>query len=114
RVRISPCPFSGARSSARRSAEQQNLGRVAEWFKAHAWKACGVERLSRVRISPRPYTTNRRYDSDRDSAQGIRSGNGDHPTRARARPVGQGTMEAAREVILDRSPRPTAVVDAGL
>jgi hypothetical protein len=29
-------------------------GRVAEWFKAHAWKACGGESLSRVRISPRP------------------------------------------------------------
>ena len=29
-------------------------GWVAEWFKAHAWKACGVARLSRVRISPHP------------------------------------------------------------
>ncbi len=30
------------------------VGWVAEWFKAHAWKACGLERVSRVRISPHP------------------------------------------------------------
>src|ERR1039458_5712910 len=29
----------------------QTPGGVAEWSNAHAWKACGVERLSRVRIS---------------------------------------------------------------
>src|SRR5579862_3659695 len=34
----------------------KRLGRVAEWFKAHAWKACGGESLSRVRISPRPWS----------------------------------------------------------
>jgi hypothetical protein len=28
---------------------------VAEWFKAHAWKACGRETVSRVRISPHPF-----------------------------------------------------------
>ena len=29
-------------------------GEVAEWLKAHAWKACGRESVSRVRISPSP------------------------------------------------------------
>ncbi len=29
-------------------------GRVAEWFKAHAWKACIRETVSRVRIPPPP------------------------------------------------------------
>jgi hypothetical protein len=29
-------------------------GQVAEWFKAHAWKACGGASLSRVRIPPCP------------------------------------------------------------
>ncbi len=33
------------------------LGRVAEWFKAHAWKACVLETVPRVRISLRPYYT---------------------------------------------------------
>ncbi len=27
---------------------------MAEWFKAHAWKACGLARVSWVRIPPRP------------------------------------------------------------
>ena len=31
-----------------------NVGEVAEWLKAHAWKACGRESVSRVRISPSP------------------------------------------------------------
>ena len=30
-------------------------GWVAEWFKAHAWKACVRESVPRVRISPHPY-----------------------------------------------------------
>ena len=30
------------------------VGWVAEWLKAHAWKACGRETVSRVRISPHP------------------------------------------------------------
>ena len=29
-------------------------GEVAEWFKAHAWKACIEETLSRVRIPLSP------------------------------------------------------------
>jgi hypothetical protein len=29
-------------------------GRVAEWFKAHAWNACIRESVSRVRIPPLP------------------------------------------------------------
>ncbi len=29
-------------------------GEMAEWLKAHAWKACIVERLSRVRIPLSP------------------------------------------------------------
>src|SRR3954463_8913887 len=29
-------------------------GWVAEWLKAHAWKACARETVSRVRISPHP------------------------------------------------------------
>ena len=29
-------------------------GQVAEWFKAHAWKACGGATHSRVRIPPCP------------------------------------------------------------
>src|SRR6185369_15600871 len=29
-------------------------GGVAEWFKAHAWKACIRETVSRVRIPPPP------------------------------------------------------------
>ncbi len=31
-------------------------GWVAEWLKAHAWKACGRATVSRVRISPHPLT----------------------------------------------------------
>lgn len=34
----------------------RQLGQVAEWLKAHAWKACGGETHSRVRIPPCPYT----------------------------------------------------------
>src|SRR5687767_15128131 len=30
-------------------------GWVAEWLKAHAWKACGRATVSRVRISPHPW-----------------------------------------------------------
>ncbi len=33
---------------------ENSLGRVAEWFKAHAWKACVRESVPRVRISLRP------------------------------------------------------------
>jgi hypothetical protein len=29
-------------------------GEVAEWLKAHAWNACGLERVSWVRIPPSP------------------------------------------------------------
>src|SRR5688572_25654025 len=32
-------------------------GWVAEWLKAHAWKACGRATVSRVRISPHPYAS---------------------------------------------------------
>ena len=32
------------------------LGQVAEWLKAHAWKACGRETVSWVRIPPCPPT----------------------------------------------------------
>ena len=32
------------------------LGRVAEWFKAHAWKVCVHESVPWVRIPPRPLT----------------------------------------------------------
>ena len=39
RVRISPCPFCFARNAAC-SRLNKMLGRVAEWFKAHAWKVC--------------------------------------------------------------------------
>ena len=38
-----------------RGLASSGLGWVAEWLKAHAWKACGLERVSRVRISPHPY-----------------------------------------------------------
>ncbi len=31
-----------------------NLGEMAEWFKAHAWKACKRETVSRVRIPLSP------------------------------------------------------------
>ena len=31
-----------------------NLGEVAEWLKAHAWKACKRETVSRVRIPLSP------------------------------------------------------------
>jgi hypothetical protein len=44
RVRISPCPYLlPARCLTRvfaSSREKRMLGRVAEWFKAHAWKVC--------------------------------------------------------------------------
>ena len=30
------------------------MGEVAEWFKAHAWKACKRETVSRVRIPLSP------------------------------------------------------------
>ena len=30
-------------------------GRVAEWFKAHAWKVCVRESVPWVRIPPRPF-----------------------------------------------------------
>lgn len=33
-------------------------GWVAEWLKAHAWKACGRATVSRVRISPHPCADN--------------------------------------------------------
>ena len=32
------------------------FGRVAEWFKAHAWKVCLRETVTWVRIPPRPLT----------------------------------------------------------
>ena len=32
----------------------RELGGVAEWFKAHAWKACVRLRVPRVRIPPPP------------------------------------------------------------
>lgn len=37
------------------SRKKANYGEVAEWFKAHAWKACIWETVSGVRIpfSPR-------------------------------------------------------------
>gem|GEM_PF-1621457 len=31
-----------------------DLGEVAEWLKAHAWKACLLERVTRVRIPVSP------------------------------------------------------------
>src|SRR5687768_6178557 len=34
-------------------------GWVAEWLKAHAWKACGRATVSRVRISPHPLAPRR-------------------------------------------------------
>ncbi len=34
-------------------------GKVAEWSKAHAWKACTYENMSGVRIPPFPYVTSR-------------------------------------------------------
>ena len=35
-----------------------NIGEVAEWFKAHAWKACLGETLSWVRIPLSPPLNN--------------------------------------------------------
>jgi hypothetical protein len=35
-------------------AQGRIVGEVAEWLKAHAWKACGSERASWVRIPPSP------------------------------------------------------------
>ncbi len=59
RVRISPCPFlcpvaRCPRAFFSSTSSQPMLGRVAEWFKAHAWKACVRESVPRVRISLRP------------------------------------------------------------
>ncbi len=35
---------------------RRDFGEVAEWFKAHAWKACVPETVSRVRIPLSPLT----------------------------------------------------------
>src|SRR4051794_12291885 len=51
-------PFLKAFPVGSQAASLLHPGRVAEWFKAHAWKACGLERVSRVRISPRPLRRN--------------------------------------------------------
>jgi hypothetical protein len=58
RVRISPCPLTGAAAHVR--AERAGffvvdrlLGRVAEWFKAHAWKVC-VRQKRTVGSNPTP------------------------------------------------------------
>ena len=32
-----------------------HFGKLSEWFKVHAWKACILERVSRVRIPDFPY-----------------------------------------------------------
>lgn len=37
-----------------RGCSQHTHGRVAEWLKAHAWKACGHASVSWVQIPPRP------------------------------------------------------------
>jgi hypothetical protein len=42
----------------RLSSRSQVIGQVAEWFKAHAWKACGGATHSRVRIPPCPLRAN--------------------------------------------------------
>jgi hypothetical protein len=70
RVRISPCPYQpttvGAHGVTAHVVRGFTLtgafravtllsGWVAEWFKAHAWKACVRESVPRVRISPHPY-----------------------------------------------------------
>lgn len=31
------------------------LGKVSEWFKVHAWKACVPEKVPGVRIPPFPH-----------------------------------------------------------
>jgi hypothetical protein len=36
------------------SKRQPPNGEMAEWLKAHAWKACILERVSRVRIPVSP------------------------------------------------------------
>ncbi len=36
------------------STVPEGLGEVAEWLKAHAWKACLPERVTRVRIPVSP------------------------------------------------------------
>jgi hypothetical protein len=67
-VRIPPCPLKGQASGTRHQASliaklmpgacwlmpRCFVGQVAEWFKAHAWKACGGATHSRVRIPPCP------------------------------------------------------------
>jgi hypothetical protein len=37
-----------------RGRHKQRAGQVAEWLKAHAWKVCIRETVSRVRIPPCP------------------------------------------------------------
>jgi hypothetical protein len=47
------CP--GRCADRRGLGDTRVSGWVAEWFKAHAWKACVRESVPRVRISPHPY-----------------------------------------------------------
>ena len=88
-------------SHSRRPADNQNsLGRVAEWLKAHDWKSCGFT-PAWVRIPPRPFEIEREIEpsgqvwlrnrsSQRSSAERADSTSGDelsasavqsHPTR---------------------------------
>jgi hypothetical protein len=39
---------------SRLAGHKQRAGQVAEWLKAHAWKVCIRETVSRVRIPPCP------------------------------------------------------------
>lgn len=39
----------------------ENCGEMAEWFKAHAWKACERATVPRVRISLSPPINGHRY-----------------------------------------------------
>src|ERR1700757_945108 len=47
---------------SRASGLHQGCGEMAEWLKAHAWKACIGETLSRVRIPVSPPVTGSELD----------------------------------------------------
>src|SRR4051812_37706182 len=100
--------------AASRCAKMWNPARLAEYihYRTDRESVWGRKALASSNLASSVLI--RFHGPDRDPAHRVRRGNEDYAPRARARSLGQGGVEATREIVCDGAPRPTRGPDAEL